>query len=76
VEQSPLAMTLGLEMIENEIERITMLRLTDEGQSKLDDMVVREFPLTIIFNNQELVTLLCSPKDLNYLAAGFLFSER
>ena len=38
-------------------------------------MVAREFPLTIILNNQELVTLLCSPKDLNYLAIGFLFSE-
>ena len=38
-------------------------------------MVAREFPLTIILNNQELVTLLCSPKDLRYLAVGFLFSE-
>lgn len=61
--------------MENETEKIPILRLTDEGQSSLDDVVVREFPLTIIFNNQELVTLLCSPKDLNYLAVGFLFSE-
>ena len=38
-------------------------------------MVAREFPLTIILNNQELVTLLCSPKDLNYLTIGFLLSE-
>ena len=59
----------------SETENITILRLTDEGQSTIDDVVVREFPLTIIFNNQELVTLLCSPKDLNYLAVGFLYSE-
>ncbi|HLB28027.1 MAG TPA: formate dehydrogenase accessory sulfurtransferase FdhD, partial [Dehalococcoidales bacterium] len=26
-------------------------------------------------NNQELVTLMCTPKDLNYLAIGFLASE-
>jgi FdhD protein len=37
--------------------------------------VAREFPVTIILNGQELVTLLCSPKDLKYLAAGFLASE-
>ncbi|MBM3120398.1 MAG: formate dehydrogenase accessory sulfurtransferase FdhD, partial [Chloroflexi bacterium] len=33
------------------------------------------FPLTIVVNNQELVTLLCSPKNLDYLAVGFLSSE-
>ena len=38
-------------------------------------MVTREFPLTIILNNQELVTLLCSPKNLDYLAIGFLAYE-
>jgi len=61
--------------MENEVERIPILRLTEEGRSNIDDVVAREFPLTIILNNQELVTLLCSPKDLNYLAIGFLFSE-
>jgi len=61
--------------MESEIERIPILRLTEESRSNLDDVVAREFPLTIILNNQELVTLLCSPKDLNYLAIGFLFSE-
>ena len=61
--------------MDSETENITILRLTDEGQSTIDDVVVREFPLTIIYNNQELVTLLCSPRDLNYLAVGFLYSE-
>jgi FdhD protein len=61
--------------MESEIERIPILRLTEESRSNIDDVVAREFPLTIILNNQELVTLLCSPKDLNYLAIGFLFSE-
>lgn len=61
--------------MESEIERIPILRLTEESRSNIDDVVAREFPLTIILNNQELVTLLCSPKDFNYLAIGFLFSE-
>ncbi|MFC2016451.1 formate dehydrogenase accessory sulfurtransferase FdhD [Chloroflexota bacterium] len=61
--------------MENEITKIPILRLTEEGGSDIEDVVAREFPLTIILNNQELVTLLCSPKDLKYLAIGFLFSE-
>ena len=59
----------------SEIEKIPILRLTKEGRSNIDDIVAREFPLTIILNSQELVTLPCSPKDLRYLAIGFLFSE-
>lgn len=61
--------------MENEVIKVPIIRVSEEGLSNMDDVVVREFPLTIIFNNQELVTLLCSPKDFNYLAAGFLFSE-
>ena len=61
--------------MENETERIRVLRLTEEGKSSIEDIVVREFPLTIVLNNQELVTLLCSPTNLEYLAAGFLLSE-
>ncbi len=61
--------------MESEIEKIPIVRLTEESRSNIEDIVAREFPLTIILNNKELVTLLCSPKDLNYLAIGFLFSE-
>lgn len=59
----------------SEVERVSILRLTEAGKSSTDDVVVREFPLTIVLNNQELVTLLCSPKNLGYLAVGFLSSE-
>jgi FdhD protein len=59
----------------NETERFPLLRLTEEGRSSIEDVVAREFPLTIILNNQEVVTLLCSPVNLKYLAVGFLFSE-
>src|SRR4030042_6221714 len=65
----------GLENMENETQRFPVLRLTEKGRSNIEDVVAREFPLTIVLDNQELVTLLCSPTNLKYLAAGFLLSE-
>lgn len=62
-------------MMEKEIEKFPILRLTEQSRSAIEDIVAREFPLTIILDNQELVTLLCSPANLKYLAVGFLFSE-
>ncbi|MFC1992080.1 formate dehydrogenase accessory sulfurtransferase FdhD, partial [Chloroflexota bacterium] len=61
--------------MENETEKVTILKFNEEGRTNIEDVVARELPLTIILNNKELVTLLCSPKDLNYLAVGFLSSE-
>ncbi|MBA7649184.1 Sulfur carrier protein FdhD [subsurface metagenome] len=61
--------------MDNEVEKIPILRLTEDGGRNIEDVVAREFPLTIILNDQELVTLLCSPTDLRYLAVGFLSSE-
>ncbi len=62
-------------MDNNEVEKIPILRFTEEGGRNIEDVFAREFPLTIILNDQELVTLLCSPTDLRYLAIGFLSSE-
>ena len=59
----------------DEVKKFTIQRVTEQGKSEVEDVVVREFPLTIILNNQELVTLLCTPKDLKNLAIGFLSSE-
>ena len=56
-------------------EKVTTLRVTEQDERELEDVVVQEFPLTVILNNRELVTLLCSPAKLKYLAVGFLFSE-
>jgi len=61
--------------MDNETEKLAVLKLTETGSSSIDDVVAKEFPLTIILNNRELVTLLCSPANLRYLAVGFLFSE-
>ena len=61
--------------MEDKVERFPILRFTRESKGSFEDTVARELPVTIILNDQELVTLLCSPSDLNYLAVGFLHSE-
>ena len=61
--------------MESEVERFPILRFTREGRSSIQGEVARELPVTIILNNQELVTMLCSPKNLDYLVVGFLSSE-
>ena len=58
-----------------QVERVSITRLTEAGATRMEDVVVREHPLTIVLNDQELVTLLCSPSHQKELAAGFLFSE-
>jgi len=57
------------------VEKFPARRITEEEESNVEATVASEFPLTIILNDRELVTLLCSPEDLRYLAIGFLASE-
>jgi FdhD protein len=56
-------------------ETFHITRFSETTQEQIEATVARERPLTIIVNNQELVTLLCSPSDLKALAVGFLASE-
>ncbi len=60
---------------EDKIGNLTVVEVR-QGKRKVKlDIVVEEVPLTIFLDGRELVTLLSSPKDLNYLAVGFLYSE-
>ena len=52
-----------------------VLKISGAGAEEVAGNVVREYPLTIILNNREMVTLLCYPKDLKHLVVGFLASE-
>jgi FdhD protein len=61
--------------METDTEKFPALQCTKEGRNSIEKTVAREFLLTIFLNGQELVTLLCSPKDMKYLAVGFLASE-
>ena len=64
-----------VESSDEDVEKVTIYRVTLDSKQASEDVVVRELPLTIILNGRELVTLLCSPANLKYLAIGFLFSE-
>ena len=54
---------------------VKLTRIAPGKRAAGNGPVVRELPLSIILNGQELVTTLCSPVELEYLVAGILFSE-
>jgi FdhD protein len=56
-------------------EQFPISQYNDGSMHGIEKTVAREFLLTIFLNGQELVTIICSPKDLKYLAVGFLVSE-
>jgi len=64
----------GAEGLTTKTKEFSVFRVTEHGKNEVDSIVVSEFPLTVILDNQELVTLLCSPTNLEYLAIGFLFT--
>ncbi len=61
--------------MKDEAEKFPILRVADREANRIEGTVVRELSLTIFLNDEELVTLLCSPTNLTPLAAGFLLSE-
>lgn len=48
---------------------------TADGMTAEEKEVVREVPVTVYVNGTELVTFLCTPHNLRYLALGFLSLE-
>ncbi|MHB8771240.1 MAG: formate dehydrogenase accessory sulfurtransferase FdhD [Syntrophales bacterium] len=54
---------------------VEALHIDREGSAARTEWVAREFPLTIFLNGEQLVTVLCSPGELEALAVGFLYSE-
>ena len=58
--------------MEDEVERFSVLRFTNEERSNTELAIAKEFLFTIFLNGQELATLLCSPGNLQYLAAGVI----
>jgi FdhD protein len=48
----------------------------DNGElTQQEDQMATEFPLTVMVNGEEFVTLVCSPDSLEELVIGFLASE-
>ena len=54
---------------------VSLERITGTSRERVKDVVSCEKPLTIILNGRELVTVLCTPVNLDCLAVGYLVSE-
>lgn len=57
------------------IDRLKITRVSSGKKEEIEDTVVTEAPLTILLNQEKMITLLCTPQDQEYLAIGFLLSE-
>lgn len=57
------------------VKHLQVTRINRGVPESVEDEVIREAPLTIYYNENELVTLLCTPDKQDELALGFLFSE-
>ena len=52
-----------------------ILKVSGNAVEGFVDQVASELPIRLIVNNEQLVTLLCTPAELEELAIGFLLSE-
>ncbi len=59
----------------NTFHEIPVIRITDGKETEFIDCIASEIAFTLIVNNQNLVSLLCSPSELDNMAVGFLLSE-
>lgn len=58
----------------NETRKISISRFAGERRRTVEDVVASELNLEIILNERKVVTLPCSPTDLDSLAIGYLIS--
>ena len=56
-------------------KEVVITKVWEDKMEEVEDTVVVEYPLTIFINEEEFITLLCSPEALEYLVVGFLASE-
>ncbi|TGE33715.1 formate dehydrogenase accessory sulfurtransferase FdhD [Desulfosporosinus sp. Sb-LF] len=59
----------------NETVTLSILKANGPLLENMEDAVVREVPLTIHYNREEIATLLCSPSQTEELTLGFLLNE-
>ena len=52
-----------------------ILKVSGSNVEGVIDEVASELPVRLVLNNESLVTLLCTPSELEELAVGFLLSE-
>lgn len=54
---------------------LPIIKVSGRNHLQTEDVVVREIPMTLYFNKEEIVTVLCSPSQVKELMIGFLIAE-
>ena len=57
------------------IEKVLCYKISEDKWEKIEDSVPQEVDLKIFVNNKKLISILCTPYQMEYLTTGFLFSE-
>ena len=55
--------------------KVNLIRIRDDKEEKVSDLVARETTFTILLNKKKLTTLNCSPEKYKYLGLGFLYTS-
>ncbi|MFX1468793.1 MAG: formate dehydrogenase accessory sulfurtransferase FdhD [Promethearchaeota archaeon] len=54
--------------------KVNITRIKKENKENIEDIILYESPIDLYVNSEQLVNIICLPKDLKELAIGFLFS--
>lgn len=57
------------------MEKFAIVYITEQGKSEFTGILSRESSLSVILNEHELATLLCTPTSLDHVAVSFIASE-
>lgn len=62
-------------IIDQSSQRTPVSKYAHGAVVNVEELIIRETPLTLFVNGQEVLTLLCTPTKETYLVAGFLLLE-
>ncbi|MEQ7807110.1 formate dehydrogenase accessory sulfurtransferase FdhD [Priestia megaterium] len=57
------------------VKKRTVLRFRNGQMESFEDKIVTEFPVTVKINEEEFVTMVCSPQYIEEMVIGYLASE-
>lgn len=57
------------------VKKHTVLRFKNGQMESVEDKIVTEFPVTVKINEEEFVTMVCSPQYIEDMVIGYLASE-
>lgn len=53
-----------------------IVRVEGQQAKEMDDLIVSEYAVTVKINQQEFVTMVCTPEYVEDMVIGYLASER